>query len=114
MYLFVYGTLKSGHRNNHCLESAKFIGAAITEPRYRLFDNGMFPMLVEDPDGYAIEGEVWRVDRATLCEIDAHEQLYRRKRVDLEDPPVACPISAYIYREPIDNSLHECEDGIWP
>ncbi len=38
--LFVYGTLKRGERANRLLSGQRFVGAAETEPRYRLVDLG--------------------------------------------------------------------------
>jgi len=114
MYLFVYGTLKRGYHNNVYLTGQKFVGEAETEPCYRLFDNGLFPMLVEDEDGYSVSGELWRVTREATLEIDLHERLYNRRVVQIADPPTDRPIFAYIYKEKIDDSLYECDCGVWP
>src|SRR5581483_12275143 len=96
IYLFVYGTLKQGHRNNHYLEDQEFICEAETKPLYRLFDNGSFPMMIEDGDeGYAVSGEIWEVDEEMIDEIDNHEVLYHRKRIKVEG--FKGPVWAYIY-----------------
>jgi gamma-glutamylcyclotransferase (GGCT)/AIG2-like uncharacterized protein YtfP len=112
MYLFVYGTLKEGHRNNHYLSNADLIGEFETEPHYRLFDNGNFPMMVEDrEDGYSVLGEIWTVDEDDIDEIDFHEALYRRDIVEIrnfEDEVVF----AYIYNHRVYH-FQECY-GQWP
>ena len=56
--LFVYGTLKKGHRLNVWLEDQKFVRKAKTLPDYALLTFGWFPGLVEG--NKQIEGEICR------------------------------------------------------
>ena len=131
MYLFVYGTLKTGFHNNHYLSSADPIGEFKTEPRYRLFSNGYFPMMWEDAkDGYSVLGEIWDIDDDEVPAIDAHEVLYHRALIGIEDidglkSALAEPwddphkevdepeVYGYIYDAWPDEDLQECYSQ-WP
>ncbi len=108
-YLFVYGTLKTGYHNNSYLYDQKFIREAQTQPLYRLFDNGRYPMMIRSRDGYAVSGEIWRVKLDALEEIDYHEAHYTRRRVKVQG--FRKPIYAYIYNYKVKAS-EECY-GYW-
>ncbi|MCB1274973.1 gamma-glutamylcyclotransferase family protein [Prosthecobacter sp.] len=86
--VFVYGTLKRGGENHHWLAGQRFISKACTLPRYRMFDLGGYPGLVQDDNGLAIEGEIWEVDEAGLSRLDVLEDVeggeYERVLLDLE------------------------------
>lgn len=111
MLLFVYGTLKSDHRNNHYLEDQVLVGEVETKPIYRLFENGSFPMMVEDgEDGYAVSGELWEIDEDILDELDFHEVFYERKLIEIKDYEDE-EVHAYIYLFDLDDCL-ECY-GAW-
>lgn len=83
MKLFVYGTLKQGHGNHRRLATARFIGAAVSAAAtYRMHDSG-FPVLVDEPLGARVSGELYEVDRATLtaCDrLESHPYWYRRRK----------------------------------
>jgi gamma-glutamylcyclotransferase (GGCT)/AIG2-like uncharacterized protein YtfP len=86
--LFVYGTLKRGGRGHALLAGQQFLGPAQTAPRYRLLTRNWYPCLVEDPGGYAVEGELWRVEEAALPALDQFEgeaDLFQRRPVEMED-----------------------------
>ncbi|MDX6510601.1 MAG: allophanate hydrolase [Gaiellaceae bacterium] len=75
MTLFAfYGTFTSGQTGHGNLEGARFYEAAVTAPRYRLlFVDELWPALVEDEDGVAIECEVYECSDdllAGLAEIE--------------------------------------------
>jgi len=112
MYLFVYGTLKNGHRNNHYLENQEFIGEFETKPRYRLFENGSFPMMIRDKrDGYSVCGELWKIhDENVIDELDIHEALYERQVISLKDFNDDV-VESYIYLYDL-NGCEECY-SIW-
>src|SRR5262249_53161627 len=79
--LFLYGTLKRGCRNHHLVAGQEFLGPARTLPRYRLYDSGLYPCLVEDTmQGCAIAGELWRVEADALERLDEFEDWGTRLR----------------------------------
>ena len=120
MKLFVYGTLKRGFGNNRCLKSARFIGAAIsTAACYRMHDAG-FPILVDDPLGARVRGELYEVDRATLTACDHLEQhpywYRRRKRRFVADDGTTYKAWVYIMPEKFTMHRSRVQHGIlaWP
>jgi gamma-glutamylcyclotransferase (GGCT)/AIG2-like uncharacterized protein YtfP len=113
-FLFVYGTLKRGQRSHHRLRGQEFRGEARTVPRYRLYNYGPYPLLVEDSaNGLAVTGEVWRVDKAVLERLDQWESvphLYTRKPITLEK--VAGLVWAYFFNG--DTTAYPDCGGQWP
>ncbi len=83
-YIFVYGTLRKGHRNHRLLENSEFVGYAITKDKYSLFVDGI-PYVVKIPVS-KIKGEVYRIDKHTLEKLDrleGHPDFYKRERIDV-------------------------------
>jgi gamma-glutamylaminecyclotransferase len=73
--LFLYGTLKRGHRNHRLVADQEFLGEAVTEPRYRVFDLGPYPgLVVDEANGVAVRGELWAVGECCLAELDEFEE----------------------------------------
>ena len=112
MRLFVYGTLKRGGSNHGCMTGQRFIGMALTEPRYRLFDLGGYPgMVLNETAGLAIEGEVWEVDEAGLRRLDELEDVeggeYARERIALQPPFDGQDVQGYLYLRPV-ASFRDC------
>jgi gamma-glutamylaminecyclotransferase len=100
--LFLYGTLKRGEKSHRLMAGQRFVGAAATEPRYRLHDLGPYPGLVADAAGVAVAGELWEVDAAGLAELDRFEgvpDLFIREPVAVQG--AAGPVEAYLYARPI-------------
>jgi gamma-glutamylaminecyclotransferase len=99
--LFAYGTLKWGRRNHRLISDQRFVGAAVTEPRYRLIDLGPYPGLVRDDEhGLAVRGELWEVSRCCLLELDDFEgDEYVRGPVAV----AGCeqPVEAYFWNRPV-------------
>lgn len=100
--VFVYGTLKKGGSNHHCLMGQKFLGVARTTPGLRLYDLGGHPGMVplaEDTAG--VIGEVWEVDAKSLAQLDAlegtAEGIYQRVPAKLQPPFADQPIETYQY-----------------
>jgi gamma-glutamylaminecyclotransferase len=72
--LFFYGSLKRGWQNHHLIADQHYLGAAVTEPRYRLIDLGTYPgMIRDDADGVAVKGELWAVGPRCLAALDEFE-----------------------------------------
>ncbi|MCS6852785.1 MAG: gamma-glutamylcyclotransferase [Gemmataceae bacterium] len=95
--LFVYGTLRRGHKAHHLLNGQKFLGEARTQPLYRLLDRGPYPCLVLDPPrGCAVHGEIWQVSDDLLPVLDRYEgPEFHREPVALEGDP--SPTQAYFF-----------------
>src|SRR5262249_12985986 len=73
--LFVYGTLKRGLSNHRLIADQEFLGEAVTEPRYRVFDLGPFPgLVIDEANGLAVKGELWAVSDCCLAELDEFEE----------------------------------------
>ena len=110
--LFIYGTLKRGHSRAANLAGQQFLGEVRTLARYRLFDCGSYPGLVEYEKGLEIIGEVWEVDAACLQQLDLVEAvdagLYRRGSIQLQ-PPFDFEVESYFYLLPVE-TLTDCGD----
>jgi gamma-glutamylaminecyclotransferase len=88
--VFVYGTLKSGFWNHYLLEGCEFFGRAATVPAYKMIENKMiensFPVIMPDPEGKPVIGEIYTVDDETLARLDQLERegsSYDRKLIDV-------------------------------
>lgn len=107
--VFVYGTLKRGGRNQHLLAGQEFLQEACTVPRYRLYNCGSHPGLVEDPErGIGVQGEIWRVDAQALAALDEFEEVphvFVRRAIALEASPG--PVVAYFYQGDV-TGLRDC------
>ena len=111
--LFVYGTLKRGDVRAPLLAGQTLLGTACTQPRYRLFNTGDYPALVEAPPlglaGMSIQGELWQVDGACLQRLDIEEgvdeRLYERREIQLADHPT--PAQSYYYLRSV-QGLADC------
>ena len=111
--LFVYGSLKRGHRNHQLLADQEFLGEAVTEPRYRLFDLGTYPGMVEDANGLSVTGELWAVGECALAELDDFEcedAPYYRGPVAVRGRTDA--VEAYFYRGDIPSGARS--GATWP
>lgn len=91
--VFVYGTLKRGHPNSPLLEGAEFVGEAVTVLTYKAVTvpyrsaGTSFPVIMPDPGGKPVAGELYIVDDATLARLDQLERegrAYDRVMIDAE------------------------------
>jgi len=108
--VFVYGTLKRGQVNHHCLAAARWLGEAEL-PGLVLHDLGPFPMAV--PGDGCIQGELYAVDPAALERLDHLEgcpRLYRRQRLPLGDGRQAW---VYLGRPRQVRHSPVLADGVW-
>ena len=86
--IFVYGTLKRGYPNNPLLESSEFLGEAVTVPIYKMIGTS-FPVIMPDPSGKPVAGEIYTVDDAALARLDrleAEGRSYDRVMIDATLP----------------------------
>jgi gamma-glutamylcyclotransferase (GGCT)/AIG2-like uncharacterized protein YtfP len=102
--VFVYGTLRRGHRNHFLLETSSFTGEAATLRPYWMITTGAFPVVLDAvPADFglpplAIAGEIYHVDDATLEQLDRLEdkgRAYDRKVTDVYEG--GRKVEAYIY-----------------
>lgn len=128
--IFVYGTLKSGHCRESALASERYVGTAITAPKYLLYDVGTYPGMVSVEEtkcssGKKVYGELYEISEDCLDSLDVIEGvkfgLYRRDLISLEDiSVVSLPLSqeafddlrrkraqAYLYNRDV-GGLKEC------
>jgi gamma-glutamylaminecyclotransferase len=100
--VFVYGTLKSGFWNHYLLTGCEYFGGAATVPTYKMIENG-FPVIMPDPEGKPLAGEIYTVDDETLAQLDQLERegsSYDRKLIDVTLPLAGgerLPTKAFIY-----------------
>jgi gamma-glutamylcyclotransferase (GGCT)/AIG2-like uncharacterized protein YtfP len=87
--VFVYGTLKKGHYNNHLLKGSEFLGRCYVEGHMRMLDLRYFPGVARtspsNGDSTRVYGEVYLVDEETLYSLDileGHPEFFRRERVE--------------------------------
>lgn len=77
-YLFVYGTLKSGHANAKHLDGATFVGA----DRALGYATSWLAPLATEAEGYELRGEVYTdITEAMWARLDVLESYYRRERI---------------------------------
>jgi gamma-glutamylcyclotransferase (GGCT)/AIG2-like uncharacterized protein YtfP len=99
--IFVYGTLKRGGCRAGLLVGQRLLGEAETEPRYRMFDCGSYPGLIDAEAGQSIKGELCAVDAECLRALDlaegVAEGLYARRPIRLLAPYADEIVEAYFY-----------------
>lgn len=88
--VFVYGTLKSNHRNNVLLKDSTLINENAIVPGFKLLDVG-FPIAIPCKDS-SISGEVYDISGdnedttlASLDRLEAEGRMYDRKKVKTLD-----------------------------
>jgi gamma-glutamylaminecyclotransferase len=111
--LFVYGTLKRGLGNHPFIAGQHFIGAAITEPRYRLLDLGPYPgLIVDEANGLAVKGELWAVNDHCLRELDEFEEESHTFRRALVVIPGREGVFAYFWNRAVAEGTKSGDE--WP
>lgn len=68
MRIFVYGSLRTKQGNSHWMTNALLLGNFSID-NYQLYSLGHYPGAV--PGNGTVHGEVYRIDNATLAELDA-------------------------------------------
>ncbi|HKB55978.1 MAG TPA: gamma-glutamylcyclotransferase family protein [Lacunisphaera sp.] len=107
-HVFVYGTLKRGHRNHQYLAGQQFLGEARTVSGYTLYSMGNHPGMVHSTDAsHDVTGELWAVDDDCLARLDILEgvgkKLYERVAVQLAPPFVDESVQTYLYLRTLKN-----------
>ena len=114
--VFVYGSLKRGFALHELLQGQLYLGNAVTEALYRLFDLGSYPGLVEWPEGLAIRGEVYQVDFECLGRLDeaegVAERQYARRKISLQAEFASCDVRAWFWLNAV-RGLRDC-GAEWP
>lgn len=105
--VFVYGSLKRGGSNHHLLAGASFEGEAAVEG-LEMWDTGRgFPACA--PGDGTVEGEVYRVDEATLAAVDRLEgvpDFYERRERD--------GMWVYVWSDDPEPGWEPVPGGEWP
>jgi gamma-glutamylaminecyclotransferase len=106
--VFVYGSLKRGHWNNHLLgdHRAAFRGETVTVQRYHMLSGSVegsrrFPIILDDDAAESVcpvSGEIYHVSDQCLALLDRLERVpvsYERKVADVVED--GYPVKAHIY-----------------
>lgn len=85
-FVFVYGTLRSGHSNHHLLKDANYYGAGNTAENYSMYLISGFPYVTSFEPRYPIVGELYGIDADTLSVLDkmeGHPRHYERREISV-------------------------------
>ena len=107
--LFVYGTLKRGHRLHGILEGQKYLGEFITAPEFDILDygDGIFPIVVQKKNGFKIKGEVYEVDSVTFQLTDSIEIGAGYKPITIFLMPDNTQAIIYVYTDKINLEMSD-------
>lgn len=83
-YLAVYGTLKQGFSNHHCLAESKCVFSGFTEIPYKMYQQFGIPWLVPAEKKHQIYVEVYQVSKKTLKRINQLEASYQKTRIKID------------------------------
>lgn len=101
--VFVYGTLKKHDCRSYLMDGSIFLGGAVTDAKYQLYNLGSYPGLVETDfsAGVSVQGELYAVTDECLLRLDQEEGvadgLYERRKVQLLPPHAEVATEAYFY-----------------
>jgi len=107
--LFVYGTLKRGHRLNGILDGQKYKGEYHTAPNFDILDyaDGSFPIVIPKENGYSIKGELYEVNEEVFRLTDAIEIGAGYVPVQIKLMPGDIESTIYIYTDETDMNLSD-------
>ncbi len=101
MLVFVYGTLKHDHHNNHFLDNSPYIGQYIL-PDFKLVTKYNLPAVLPSK-GDSVRGEVYSIRAETLKELDRLEsngvyynRLIAHVKLDVDNDHLE-PREVYVY-----------------
>ena len=98
MRIFVYGSLRHKQGNSHWMTNAQLLGDFSID-NYQLYSLGHYPGAV--PGNGTVHGEVYRIDNATLAELDA----LRTRGGEYARQLIQTPYGSawmYVYQRPVD------------
>jgi len=86
--VFVYGTLKRGYSRHSSIGNQRYLGVAVTEPLYSMFQISGYPALVEETTlAKEIWGELYEVNEDCVAALDEIEgvshNLFERRPIKL-------------------------------
>lgn len=115
--LFVYGTLKRGHRNHYLIERASYLGTAKSGESFMLVAGHIPYMYRENGVGSRTSGEIYAVSPDLLNFLDrleGHPHWYRRETIaTIEDGSKERSTAfAYLYQQTPSNDCIAL-DGIY-
>ncbi len=108
MRIFVYGSLRHKQGNSHWMTNAQLLGDFSID-NYQLYSPGHYPGAV--PGNGTVHGEVYRIDNATLAELDALRTGGGEYARQLIQTPYGSAWM-YVYQRPVDG-LKLIESGDW-
>ncbi|MCL5499022.1 Uncharacterized conserved protein YtfP, gamma-glutamylcyclotransferase (GGCT)/AIG2-like family [Phytobacter palmae] len=98
MRIFVYGSLRRKQGNSHWMTNAQWLGDHCVED-YQLYSLGHYPGAV--PGDGSVLGEVYRIDAATLGELDALRTAGGEYKRQLIQTPYGSAWM-YVYQRPVE------------
>ena len=123
--LIVYGTLKQGFPNHTHISSERYLGIALTSPRYEMYRYGSYPaLLIGGESPTAIHGELYEVGDSSLVRLDKLEgvdsNLFERKEIELAqatltrlpvtqssyDSIASLKVDAYFFKKPVQGAAN--------
>jgi gamma-glutamylcyclotransferase (GGCT)/AIG2-like uncharacterized protein YtfP len=116
--LFVYGTLKRGHRLHHHMLGASFLGPARTTTGLALYRIEWYPAMVLERDGGGVSGELYEAPPAlleALDEVEGAPDLFQRAEIQLAEMngrPELRRCLAYVYQQSVVDKSR-IEGGDW-
>lgn len=108
--IFVYGTLKRGHRNHCRLDGAPFVAAATTRDPFVLMAGRVPVMFAQAGEGLPVVGELYAVSAGLLEKLDwfeGHPGFYERTAISVRESASGAMRVAetYLYRGPLTGDL---------
>lgn len=85
---FAYGNLKKGFPQHHLMRRANFLGVALTEKKFHLYQVSYFPALFVSSDSMQVFGEIYEVDDFLLLDAVNNvggQSFFSRQKIFLEE-----------------------------
>ena len=88
-FVFIYGTLKQGQCRDGSMLEARYLGIALTTPKFAMYNVGDYPALISDNLSVdrRVCGELYECDEGLMRDLDRIEgvpHLYKRDTVELD------------------------------